>query len=125
MKYQSSNLQAVNYERRLKYLLMPEKEKSIVRRNGRDRTRIHRAKKMGQSVECAAYKCKSLVPLLRDERYCYLHRGCQRIKSGWDGEPIEAVYKNRSGLDAKISLQESPRLCCFVACYCVFNMKSC
>jgi len=104
-KYQSSNLQAVNEKRRLKYLQMTDVEKSIVREKGAERFRIHRAKMIGPSVECAAYKCKSLVPLLRDERYCYSHRGCQRIKSGWDGEPIEAVYKNRSGLDAKISLQ--------------------
>ena len=104
-KYQSSDLQAVNEKRRLKYLQMTDVEKSIVREKCAERFRIYRAKMIGPSVECAAYKCKSLVPLLRDERYCYLHRGCQRIKSGWDGEPIEAVYKNRSGLDAKISLQ--------------------
>ena len=76
-----------------------------MRKKGAERFRIHRAKMIGPSVECAEYGCKSLVPLIRDERYCYWHRGCQRIKKGWDGEPIEVVYKNRSGLDAKISLQ--------------------
>ena len=104
-KYQSSNLRAVNEKRRLKYLQMTSEEKSIVRKEGAERFRIHRAKMIGPSVECAEYGCKSLVPLIRDERYCYWHRGYQRIKKGWNREPIEVVYKNRSGLDAKISLQ--------------------
>ena len=104
-KYQGSDLQAANDKRRLKYLQMTSEEKSIVRKKGTERFRIHRAKMIGPSVECAEYGCKSLVPLIRDERYCYRHRGCQRIKKGWDGEPIEVVYKNRSGLDATISLQ--------------------
>ena len=104
-KYQSSNLRAVNEKIRLKYLQMTSEEKSIVRKKGTERFRIHRAKMIGPSVECAEYGCKSLVPLIRDERYCYWHRGYQRIKKGWNREPIEVVYKNRSGLDAKISLQ--------------------
>ena len=85
---------------------MTSEEKSIVRKKSAERFRIHRAKMIGPSVECAEYRCKSLVPLIRDERYCYWHRGCQRIKKGWDGEPVEVVYKNRSGLDATISLQD-------------------
>lgn len=94
MKYRNSNLQAVNDKRRLKYLQMTDMEKSIVREKGAERFRVHQAKMIGPSVECAAGNCKSLVSLLRDERYCYRHRGNQRIKNGWDGEPIEVVYKN-------------------------------
>jgi len=73
-KYQSSNLRAVNEKRRLKYLQMTSEKKSVVREKGAERFRIHRAKMIGPSVECAEYGCKSLVPLLRDERYCYRHQ---------------------------------------------------
>ena len=73
-KYQSSNLQAVNEKRRLAYLQMTSEEKSIVKKKGAERFRAHRAKIIGPSVECAEYGCKSLVPLLRDERYCYRHQ---------------------------------------------------
>ena len=105
MKYYSPRLREINEERRYKYLHMRADEYERVRKHTSERVRLHRARKMGPSVECADTECKTLVPLSRDERFCGRHRGPIVARSGWNGKTISTVYKNRRDEDSTISLQ--------------------
>ena len=104
-KYYSPRLWEINEERRYKYLHMSRNECERVRKYTRERVWLHRARKMGPSVECADVKCKTLVPLSRDERFCGRHRGPIVARSGWDGKGFGTAYKNRQDEDSIISLQ--------------------
>ena len=104
-KYYSPRLWEINEERRYKYLHMSRNECERVRKYTRERVWLHRAWKMGPSVECANTKCKTLVPLSRDERFCGRCREPMVTRSGWDGKGIGTVYKNRQDEDSIISLQ--------------------
>ena len=104
-KYYSPRLWEINEERRYKYLHMSADEHHRVTNQTSKRVWLHRARKMGPSVECADVKCKTLVPLSRDERFCGRHRGPIVARSGWDGKGFGTVYKNRQDEDSIISLQ--------------------
>ena len=104
-KYYSPRLWEINEERRYKYLHMSADEHHRVTNKTSERVWLHRARKMGPSVECADVKCKTLVPLSRDERFCGRHRGPIVTRSGWDGKGFGTVYKNRQDEDSIISLQ--------------------
>ena len=104
-KYYSPRLWEINEERRYKYLHMSADEHHRVTNQTSKRVWLHRARKMGPSVECANTKCKTLVPLSRDERFCGRCREPMVTRSGWDGKGIGTVYKNRQDEDSIISLQ--------------------